>query len=73
VLNNKGGAMKKTQKYNLLEMLTQFGLDPKEWAIDSNGKGFFNTLLLVHKEDPQFRLIGEKGRKGWKKIQLLSI
>lgn len=72
-VKNMGGFMKKTQKYNLLETLTQFGLDPKEWILDSNGKGFFNTLLLVHKEDPQFRLIGEKGRKGWKKLQLLSI
>ena len=65
--------MKKTQKYNLLEKLTQFGLDPQEWLIDNNGKGFFNTLLLVHKEDPSFRLIGQKSKKGWKDLQLLSI
>ncbi len=65
--------MKKTQKYNLIQMLTQFGLDPEEWLLDSNGQGFFNMLLLVHKEDPNFRLIGEKGRKGWKNLQLLSI
>lgn len=65
--------MKKTQKYNLIQMLTQFGLDPEEWLLDSNGKGFFNTLLLINKDDPNFRLIGEKGRKGWKNLQLLSI
>ena len=65
--------MKKMYKSNLIQKLTQFGLDPKEWSIESNGKGFFNTLLLTHKEDPQFRLIGEKGQTGWKKLELLSI
>lgn len=65
--------MKKTQKFTLIQMLTQFGLDPAEWLIDSNGKGFFDKLLLVHKDDPNFRLIGEKDRKGWKSLQLLSI
>ncbi len=65
--------MKKTQKFNLVQMLTQFGLDPSEWLIDSNGKGFFDKLLIVNKQDPNFRLIGEKGSKGWKNLQLLSI
>jgi hypothetical protein len=65
--------MKKNKKYSLVQKLTQFGLDPEEWQIASDGQGFFNTLLLVHKTDPTFRLLGEKTKKGWKNLQLLSI
>jgi hypothetical protein len=65
--------MKKNKKLNLVQKLTQFGLDPEEWQIDNEGQGFFNTLLLVHKDDPSFRLLGEKTKKGWKNLQLLSV
>ena len=62
-----------SQKTSLLEKLTQFGLDPGEWTIDRNGQGFFNTLLLVHRADPSFRLLGEKNKKGWTRLQVLSL
>lgn len=66
--------MKKTQnKMTLIEKLNQFGLDPQDWLIDNNGQGFFNTLLLVNKEDPSFRLLGFKNKKGWKSLQVLSL
>jgi hypothetical protein len=61
------------KKKTLVEKLIQFGLDPHEWTIANEGKGFFNTLLLVNKRDPDFKLIGEKDRRGWKNLQLLSI
>lgn len=61
-----------TQK-TLVEKLIQFGLDPHDWVIADGSQGFFNRLLLINKRDPDFRLIGEKGRKGWKNLQLLSI
>ena len=66
-------ATQETKKKTLVEKLIQFGLDPHEWTIANEGRGFFNTLLLVNKRDPDFKLIGEKGRSGWKNLQLLSI
>ncbi len=60
-----------SKKKNLLSKLIQFGLDPQEWTIAT--EGFFNTLLLINKQDPDFKLIGEMGPKGWKNIQLFSI
>lgn len=60
-----------TKKKSLIEKLIQFGLDPQEWIIAN--ENFFDTLLLVNKRDPDFKLIGEKGPKGWKSLQLLSI
>ena len=69
-----GESMKEEfKKRNLLQKLTQFGLDPAEWSIAGNGQGFFNTLLLVHREDPSFRLLGEKDQKGWTRLQVLSV
>lgn len=62
-----------TKKKTLVEKLIQFGLDPQEWIIENEGKGFFNTLLLINKRDPEFKLIGEKDQNGWKGLQLLSI
>jgi hypothetical protein len=60
---------KKTK--TLIEKLIQFGLDPHEWTIAN--EGFFDTLLLINKRDPEFKLIGEKGPRGWKTLQLLSV
>ena len=64
-------AATQTKKKSLIEKLIQFGLDPQEWIIAN--ENFFDTLLLVNKRDPDFKLIGEKGPKGWKSLQLLSI
>ena len=64
---------KNLKKGKLLQKLTQFGLDPDEWSIAGNGQGFFNTLLLVHREDPSFRLLGEKNNKGWTRLQVFSV
>lgn len=61
------------KKKTLVEKLIQFGLDPHEWTIANEGKGFFDTLLLVNKTDPDFKLIGQKDKRGWKTLQLLSI
>ncbi len=61
------------KKGKLLQKLTQFGLDPAEWSIAGDGQGFFNTLLLVHTEDPSFRLLGFKNKKGWTRLDVLSI
>ncbi len=61
------------KKKTLIEKLIQFGLDPQEWIIENEGSGFFNTLLLVNKRDPEFKLIGEKDQLGWKQLQILSI
>lgn len=65
--------MKNKHTNQLLQMLVQFGLDPAEWLIDNSVQGFFDTLLLTHKQDPEFRLLGHLGPKGWKNLQLLSI
>jgi len=60
-------------KKSLIEKLIQFGLDPEEWVIANDEPSLFDTFLLINKRDPEFRLVGERSRKGWKKLTLLSI
>lgn len=61
------------QLTKLLEKLSVFGLNPQEWDLADQGHGFFTTLLLVHRQDPQFRLLGTINQKGWQKLEVLSI
>ena len=65
--------MSEAQSNYLLKTLKNFGLNPAEWNLAGGGAEFFSTLLLVNKKDPEFKLIGHLGQKGWTRIQLLSI
>lgn len=67
------GFTNSAQMTNLLEKLSVFGLNPQEWVFADQGYGFFKTLLLIHREDPQFRLLGTINKKGWQKLEVLSI
>ena len=67
------GAAQKLKTGSLLEKLSIFGLNPQEWDFADNGEGFFSTLLIINKKDPQFRLIGHVNPKGWQKIEVLSL
>lgn len=57
----------------LLEKLSVYGLNPREWDLADQGRGFLSSLILIHKKDPQFRLIGTVGKAGWQKLEVLSI
>lgn len=63
--------MKSLTSQSLLKGLYQYGLNPTEWQLKASG--FMSTLLLVNKQDPEFKLIGKISKKGWQQIQLLSL
>lgn len=69
---NSEALMSNEQSTYLLKTLKQFGLNPEEWSL-SGSLELFSTLLLTNKKDPEFKMIGHIGEKGWTRLQLLSI
>ncbi len=61
----------------LLVQLKNFGLNPTEWKIDRTSQLGENEIYLVHKEDQQFKFVGNLGLKNgilaWQNISLLSL
>ena len=64
-------ANQKVSQKTLVAKLAQFGLNPREWQIAPGN--FFDKVLLIHKRDPEFQLIGAWGAKGLQGLELLSI
>jgi len=61
----------KVSHKTIINKLAQFGLNPGEWQIAPGH--FFDKVLLIHKRDPEFQLIGACGRKGLQRLELFSI
>lgn len=56
---------------NLLLSLTDFGLDPQDWAIVESPVS--NHLVIAHKCDPEFQMIGEVKNNKWNSLQVISV
>ena len=55
----------------LITGLTQFGLNPVEWALIRVSKTLFQ---IVHRQDEHFQFLGRcNGRGQWVKVELFSL
>jgi predicted nucleic acid-binding protein len=55
----------------LVLALNEYGLNPEEWMIAEALSS--QHLMLVHRDDSEFRLIGEITQGRWKSLQVVSL
>lgn len=55
----------------LLLTLNEFGLNPEDWQFAESENT--EKVILIHRLDPHFKLVGHVGDDKWKSLQILSI